>query len=432
MEDKFAHDPASKPGRASRSYMITMFDGSWDEHRNAMADLDTDVEYYWRGVLDAEALHKQFLDLETENKAMKLLYMKWTFEACPETQHMHLHLIMKMSEPCKFTWLKGMPFFSTAPRVNFKPIFEMKGAQAYVGKEESRVAGPWEWGNCGKQGQRNDIEAGIETMQENGWGLTGYKRLAEEHPAMIIKWAKGFIELGRIRGAREPAELLEEIICCWGTPGSGKTHYAKTYSDSVYMVPSVNGGNVMPYFNTYQNEEVCFFDEFQGKSFNLDDWKKIFQPGTDPRKQELLGRYISVQFGSRVAIFCTNNNPIEWWKADDQLPWAIFRRFTKIIWYGGEYGSDANPAWRVAFTGGDSSSIMEPGVPLPRAEFMRFCMRMRSKDLEFIQGAAKRFYYNYREWENGIDVEILPPDDDIDNNHAGVLQEHNGQRFFGL
>jgi len=270
-------------------------------------------------------------------------------------------------------------------------------------------------------------------MQENGWGLVGYKRLAEEHPAMIIKHAKGFIELGRVRGAREPAELLEEIICCWGTPGSGKTHYAKNYSESVYMVPSVNGGNVMPYFNTYQNEEVCFFDEFQGKQFNLDDWKKIFQPNTDPRKQELLGRYISVQFGSRVAIFCTNNNPIEWWKdGDHQLPWAIFRRFTKIIWYGGEYGSPVNPAWRVAFTGGESTSTIVPGQPLPKAEFMRFCVRMKSRDMEFIHQSAKHYYYKYRDWENGIDIEELPSDNEIDNNHAGVLQEHNGPRFFGL
>jgi len=421
-ESEFSHDESNK---ASRSYLITAFDKIWDSHVGDWTEFD------WQHCFSFEQLARQVMELPSK-RGIKLLYIRYQVEICPETQRPHFHMAFQLSEPVKHTFLcnrkksTGMPDFLMLDRVNFKSIYQMEGALKYCSKEESRLFGPWEGGQLSAQGKRSDLALAVETMAAADWGREAMKRVAEDHPCEYVKYAKGLTELCRIRGCREPAKCLEEVIVCWGTPGSGKSFYANSLSDSTYAVPSVQGGNVMPYFDKYANEEVCFFDEFQGSCFKFSDWKRVIQPGADPTKQELVARYNSIRFGSRVVVFCTNRNPCEWWNMDHGIsPWEIFRRFTTIRFFGGEFGSTKNPAWRVSFSGGESGDGTKMGS---RAEFMAFCLTAKSSgwDIDYIAQRAKSLWYDRRDWENGMDVETLGTEDtnislSEPNPHRGAL-----------
>lgn len=71
-------------------------------------------------------------------------------------------------------------------------------ARDYTRKEDSREDGPWEFGEFTKgQGRRSDLEAAITTLKESG-----VKRVAQDHPAVFVKFHKGIEAL---------ANALEEM-----------------------------------------------------------------------------------------------------------------------------------------------------------------------------------------------------------------------------
>lgn len=64
-------------------------------------------------------------------------------------------------------------------------------ARAYCMKDESRLDGPWEFGNwISGQGARSDLATAIESAKQGGM-----KRLAEEHPVAYVKYHKGIQHL---------------------------------------------------------------------------------------------------------------------------------------------------------------------------------------------------------------------------------------------
>lgn len=396
-ENLFAHGGDNNKG--NRAYLITAFKDMWDmEQQLEMGDESFTPNYasYW----DWDDLVRQVAIIGGGRaKPVHIKYASWQVERCPETQRIHTHMVACFTEPIKFTQLcnkakqTGCQAFLDCDRINFKGLFNLDGACKYVTKEESRVAGPWEWGEkpAGK-GTRTDLLAVAETIKEAGYGSKGIKRAAELHPMEFMKYHGGITRYARLLTDRPPFDVLEEVILCWGAPGSGKTYFAEHYCDSFFTVPAVKNQNVMPYFDSYQNEEVLFVDEMQGGVFNFGEWKKLFNPGSVPSTRELLCRESGVPFGSRVAIFCTNRNPLEWWDLDKCGAdiWELIRRFTSIRVYGGEFGSVGNPPYYIPFSGGDKLNTALGS----RAAFARNADKCRQSrwDLELCMRHFKSIY----------------------------------------
>ncbi len=112
-------------------------------------------------------------------------YLVFQLELCPTTGTPHFQGYVELTTPHRFRFLCEN-FIQASYRERHGTRVE---ARVYCMKEESRTAGPWEYGafNAGGAGTRNDLTQLVEAC------LTGsLKRVADEHPEMIIRYPRYF------------------------------------------------------------------------------------------------------------------------------------------------------------------------------------------------------------------------------------------------
>lgn len=143
-------------------------------------------------------------------------------------------------------------------RYNTAHIEISKSIQAsikYCKKEETRIRGPYEFGEMPEQGRRKDLEEVARSV------MSGEKmeNIAKENPEHYVRYHKGLQALRTItikHRTRKP-----ETIWLWGKAGVGKTKYVidKHGADNVY----IKDGTM--WWDGYNNEEAILVDDFDGK-----------------------------------------------------------------------------------------------------------------------------------------------------------------------
>lgn len=380
IENDFAHNEDDK--RASRSILLTAFrDPDWNE-------LDRDSTD-WSKVIDLSQLAIEINSAYSHTKsACKFIHYQW--EVCPTTEKVHIHMIISFDTPVKWANLRKCTIIASFTRVNFKPVFALKGALEYCSKVNTKdgfhtqIAGPYTYGTAPNQGARNDLKNAIDWMSEHAWDP---KSVAHEFPEVYVKFNRGLDRLSEARAVFEPASKLENIILLFGPPGSGKSYYVYDHwpENEIYSLAYVKYSNF--YHDGYRNHPVIHYDEFSGHCMPFDTFKRLYQPGMDPRRSMLAMREGSIPLGSGTVIFTSNRLPTVWWdlvkiKAN---PWELFRRFTKIIVFGGEYGDDLNPSWHSELT-----------TVTDRKRFMTACLNARDGDwdADTISRTMHDLFYN--------------------------------------
>lgn len=200
-------------------------------------------------------------------------------------------------------------------------------ARDYCRKEESRVEGPFEFGDFGQveQGKRNDLEAVQARIREGASEL----EIADESFGPWCRYHKAF---KKYKGLLTPGRSEKtEVHIYWGAAGSGKTR--RVYSEAkeaglrVYDVPRPNGGSV--WFDGYESHEVVLFDDFYG-------WcplHLLLKLGDRyPMQVPIKGGM--VPFTAKRLVFTSNSPVDEWYKWDEwnsELRKAFDRRVDLIV-----------------------------------------------------------------------------------------------------
>lgn len=126
---------------------------------------------------------------ELDREWPKLRYASWQLERGEEGT-LHWQGYVELNASVKLGGMKAW-----LPRAHFEVArADRVTARAYTRKEDTRVDGPWEFGDFGSggQGKRTDIELAAAHVDDHG--LAG---LAEAHPAAFIKYNRGLREYAR-------------------------------------------------------------------------------------------------------------------------------------------------------------------------------------------------------------------------------------------
>lgn len=125
-------------------------------------------------------------------------------------------------------------------------------AYDYCTKEDTRVAGPWEFGERKQQGARSDLIKAKKVLDDGGTVLD----IADTDFAAYCKYHKSFDRYKREICPKRNWEM--EVLVYWGAPGTGKTRKAFEENPSAYFKPQGE------WWDGYTGQDVIILDDFYG------------------------------------------------------------------------------------------------------------------------------------------------------------------------
>lgn len=170
-----------------------------------------------------------------------------------ETEHIHLFVVFNVGK--RFATIKN--YF---PRGDIEPV---KGTNAqardYATKSDTRVSGPFEYGEFIEERGRSDIKDMFDLIK----GGATNDELMNLCPANYLRY-KNTIESIRQDALYEKMQAQGvrrvEVVYVYGPPGTGKTSsiYRKYKPNEFYRVTDYKKGP----FDRYAGEDIIVFDEF--------------------------------------------------------------------------------------------------------------------------------------------------------------------------
>lgn len=172
----------------------------------------------------------------------------------------------------------------------------------------------YESGTPPTQGKRTDLENACALIS-TGCSL---KRVAEEHPVVYVKYARG------LRDLQLTLNVSYDHPCCrgiwlYGPPGSGKSYIARKFSDDIYLKAQNK------WWDGYNNQSVVLLDDLDTPT--LGHYLKIWSDKYSCTGETKGG---TVNLQHQLFIVTSNYSPITLFPEDTVMTEAISRRFKLI------------------------------------------------------------------------------------------------------
>jgi len=199
-----------------------------------------------------------------------------------------------------------------------------KQAIDYCSKEDTRVDGPYRFGEPNAQGKRSDLEEVKKRIRDGA----SVNEIAEDHFASWVKYHKAFKEYKSI--CMEKRSWAMDLVFLIGPSRTGKTRTAMEMAgENVYVKPPGK------WWDGYNGEHTVVWDEFYGHSYPFTELLRVLD--RYPLQVEFKGGFH--QFSSRRIIFTSNQEPKDWYNGErtHQLRWednplnARIREFGRIL-----------------------------------------------------------------------------------------------------
>ncbi len=200
-------------------------------------------------------------------------------------------------------------------------------ARKYATKDETRLDGPWEYGEFrGRQGRRSDLERAAELIEQK----KSIRDVAKHYPSVFIRYHRGLREYQQLMTVNEePRNFKTEVIVCFGDTGAGKTYWV--YKDieekkySVYTKENPRTKNHINWWTGYKQEDAVVIDDIEPDMWNSTELIRIMD-AYECRVMIATGSY--VQFRSKIIYITCRSHPV-YWGDIEQLD-AIKRRITHV------------------------------------------------------------------------------------------------------
>ncbi len=209
-------------------------------------------------------------------------------------------------------------------------------AIAYAKKEETRVDGPFEFGEPKSQGKRQDLEGFKDAV------MAGKRKrdLMDDHFGIFARYPKFYTTLTEMHRPRRSEELVVTLII--GDTGLGKTRYvidAHGEDDELYVTPLGQA-----WYDGYDGHKIVLFDDFAGKMSKVALCDLLRLLDIYPQRVPTKGGF--TWWMPNKVFITTNILPKDWYDWGNRLSqyWALARRIHSVRFY------------YVPLSGADSSS----------------------------------------------------------------------------
>ena len=206
--------------------------------------------------------------------------------------------------------------------LNPRAHWELRGgkheeAKAYCSKEETRVDGPWTYGEEPQKGKRTDLLL-LKERLDAGVPVRDIWRDPETFP--IVSKYERVPSLYRL--ATVPQRRFKtHVLVLYGPPGLGKSYFPSVvYPDAYYK-------NKTEWWDGYEHQKVVVFDDFTGSWFKYSILLQLLD--RYPLNVQVKGG--TVPFNSRLVIITSNHAPPTWYTDPVKYPYAALeRRLTTV------------------------------------------------------------------------------------------------------
>lgn len=248
-------------------------------------------------------------------------YMVCQLERAPSTGTLHYQGFIKFKNAVRMTGCKRI-LGSNQVNVRVRNGTQDE-ARNYCMKEETRVAGPFEFGNWDgskDQGKRTDLETIYKLVKEG----KSSGEIMEAFPSQYLRYHAGIDKaVALTRTANAPEVRPMKAFIYWGVRGSGKTTAAREKAlasakakgqDKCYEWPDQCGQPV-----GYNGEKVVIIEEFNGW-IPASTLKKIL----DIHRTNMKVPYCTVPWMAEEVYITSQYDPRKWYS--DKREWAAIER----------------------------------------------------------------------------------------------------------
>ncbi len=190
-------------------------------------------------------------------------------------------------------------------------------ASAYCKKDDSRLDGPWEYGELTQitQGSRTDLTT-IKESIDSGKNLL---EISGEYPATYMQYHAGIEKFYNMRVT--PRVNKTQFIIFWGLTDQGKTHLANLFPNP-YSVPKKTSTQFYDGYDPNFHHTIIF-DDFKG---GLEFRELLHLADKWPHQVNKKGSQIV--WKPKYLIITSNYEPCLWYvkKARDDKCWPAFQR----------------------------------------------------------------------------------------------------------
>lgn len=236
-------------------------------------------------------------------------YVVWQLEMCPDTSRLHLQGYIEFVGQKSYSWVhencEGLETAHLEPRRG-----SQRDAIAYSKKEESRLDGPWEWGEAREQGRRNDLNEIRERLDRRD----PEGDIAADHFGSWIRYHRSFREYKRVRRLETVRDWPMELIFIIGPSGTGKSSKARADFPDAYWGPKGK------WWDGYSGQDTVVVDEMYGHRMPFTELLQLCD--RYPYQVETKGGM--TQFIARRIIFTSNQHPKDWYDSEKthQVSWS--------------------------------------------------------------------------------------------------------------
>lgn len=223
-------------------------------------------------------------------------FVRYQRELCPVSNREHFQIYIELNSPQRLTRLRdeceGLSNSWLQPRKG-----SQRQAMAYCSKEDTRIEGPWDYGEKHNQGERADLEA-VKIDLDKGHSM---KRIAEDHFPAFTRYHNSFRQYKRLQAVKR--DWAMEIYIVIGPSGTGKTRWARETFPDAYWKPHGK------WWDNYDGQDTVIIDEMYGNRFSFTELLNLMD--RYPHSIEIKGG--SVEFTSHTLVLTSNQHPEDWY-----------------------------------------------------------------------------------------------------------------------